>query len=97
MSSERNILFLGEHPLRLPEHLGVVDVRPANRRRVLLEKPLDLFVESPLAIPVLVERGLERMPHVGGGGGLHQTLGDEATRDKGRLRQETSIRKGHGL
>ncbi len=56
--SQRDLLLFGQHPLRLPEHLGVVDALAPDRRRVLREQGLDLVVQRPLPVPVERENRL---------------------------------------
>src|SRR5512140_106006 len=66
VSSQGDLLFFGEHPLRLSEHLGLVDAGRTDRGRVLEEEPLHLFVELPFAVAVELEHGLDRTTELGG-------------------------------
>src|SRR5512140_381107 len=92
---QRDLLLVGEHLLRLPEHLRVVDSRAADRRRVLREDFLHFVVQGALAVAVLDEDGLERPPQLRGRGRLHEPLGEDAARHVGCLRGEPGVGQGH--
>src|SRR5258706_5445628 len=96
IGSQRNLLFLREHPLRLTEHLGVVGSRRPYRGGVLLEEPLDLLVQGALAVAIEEEHGLDRAPDLRVRRRGHEPLVAQATREKGRLGRDLDVGESHG-